>query len=66
MAQMQAAQNNFISNNATLFKDTTTEVTPEEQELRPLYCGAALGVWGGGVPEPSRTCIMCQEEVSTA
>ncbi|XP_053616126.1 E3 ubiquitin-protein ligase UBR1 isoform X2 [Plodia interpunctella] len=62
MAQMKAQMNNFISNNATLFEETTTEVTGEEQELRPLYRGAALGVWGGGVPEPSRTCIMCQEE----
>ncbi|XP_075982328.1 ubr1 ubiquitin ligase isoform X2 [Anticarsia gemmatalis] len=62
MAQMKTQMNNFISNNATLFEETTTEVTPEEQELRPLYCGAALGVWGGGVPEPARVCIMCQEE----
>nr|XP_049697372.1 E3 ubiquitin-protein ligase UBR1 isoform X4 [Helicoverpa armigera] len=62
MAQMKTQMNNFISNNATLFEETTTEVTAEEQELRPLYCGAALGVWGGGVPEPPRVCIMCQEE----
>ncbi|XP_022823526.1 E3 ubiquitin-protein ligase UBR1 isoform X2 [Spodoptera litura] len=62
MAQMQTQMNNFISKNATLFEETTTEVTAEEQELRPLYRGAALGVWGGGVPEPTRTCIMCQEE----
>lgn len=41
------------------------QVTAEEQELRPLYCGSALGVWGGGVPEPTRVCILCQEEVST-
>ncbi|CAB3225335.1 unnamed protein product [Arctia plantaginis] len=62
MAQMQTQMNNFISNNATLFEETTTEVTAEEQELRPLYCGSALGVWGGGVPEPTRVCILCQEE----
>lgn len=62
MAQMKTQMNNFISKNATLFEETTTEVTAEEQELRPLYCGAALGVWGGGVPEPARICIMCQEE----
>ncbi|KAF9424340.1 hypothetical protein HW555_000479 [Spodoptera exigua] len=62
MAQMKTQMNNFISKNATLFEETTTEVTAEEQELRPLYCGAALGVWGGGVPEPARVCIMCQEE----
>ncbi|XP_037303445.1 E3 ubiquitin-protein ligase UBR1 isoform X2 [Manduca sexta] len=62
MAQMKTQMNNFISNNATLFEETNTEVTAEEQDIRPLYCGAALGVWGGGVPEPVRTCIMCQEE----
>ncbi|KAM3966089.1 LOW QUALITY PROTEIN: ubr1 ubiquitin ligase [Aphomia sociella] len=61
MAQMKAQMNNFISNNATLFEETNTEVTAEEQDIRPLYCGAALGVWGG-VPEPPRVCIMCQEE----
>ncbi|XP_047998255.1 LOW QUALITY PROTEIN: E3 ubiquitin-protein ligase UBR1 [Leguminivora glycinivorella] len=62
MAQMKAQMNNFISNNAVLFEETTTEVTAEEQEIRPLYCGAALGVWGGGVTEAPRVCIMCQEE----
>ncbi|XP_049878281.1 E3 ubiquitin-protein ligase UBR1 isoform X3 [Pectinophora gossypiella] len=62
MAQIKTQMNNFISNNATLFEETTTEVTEEEQDLRTLYSGAALGVWGGGVPEPPRTCIMCQEE----
>ncbi|CAH2087795.1 unnamed protein product [Euphydryas editha] len=64
MAQMKAQMNNFISNNATLFQETTTEVTEEEekQDLLPLYRGAALGVWGGGVSEPPRVCIMCQEQ----
>ncbi|XP_026318050.1 E3 ubiquitin-protein ligase UBR1 [Hyposmocoma kahamanoa] len=62
MAQMKAQMNNFISKNATLFEETNTEVTEEEQEIRTLYSGAALGVWGGGVPEPTRVCIMCQEE----
>ncbi|XP_073954798.1 ubr1 ubiquitin ligase isoform X3 [Choristoneura fumiferana] len=62
MAQMKAQMNNFISNNAVLFEETTTEVTAEEQVIRPLYCGAALGVWGGGVSEEPRVCIMCQEE----
>ncbi|XP_068622953.1 E3 ubiquitin-protein ligase UBR1 [Battus philenor] len=62
MAQMKAQMNKFISNNAVLFEETNTEVTAEEQELRPLYAGAALGVWGGGVPDPPRVCIMCQEE----
>lgn len=62
MAQMQTQMNNFISNNATLFEETTTEVTAEEQLIRPLYSGAALGVWGGGVPEPARVCILCQED----
>ncbi|KAJ2945313.1 hypothetical protein O0L34_g9400 [Tuta absoluta] len=62
MAQMKTQMNNFISNNSTLFEETTTEVTEEEQEIRTLYSGAALGVWGGGVPEPPRVCIMCQEE----
>ncbi|XP_041969901.1 E3 ubiquitin-protein ligase UBR1 isoform X2 [Aricia agestis] len=64
MAQMQAQMNSFISNNATLFKETTTEVTEEEQQqdLGKLYRGAALGVWGGGVIDPPRVCIMCQEE----
>ncbi|XP_052749909.1 E3 ubiquitin-protein ligase UBR1 isoform X2 [Galleria mellonella] len=62
MAQIKTQMNNFISNNATLFQETNTEVTAEEQNLRPLYCGTALGVWGGGVPEPPRVCIMCQEE----
>lgn len=28
MAQMKAQMNNFISNNATLFQETTTEVIP--------------------------------------
>nr|XP_026492514.1 E3 ubiquitin-protein ligase UBR1 isoform X1 [Vanessa tameamea] len=64
MAQMKAQMNKFISNNATLFQETTTEVTEEEekQDLLPLYRGAALGVWGGGVSEPPRVCIMCQEQ----
>ncbi|XP_028170096.1 E3 ubiquitin-protein ligase UBR1 [Ostrinia furnacalis] len=64
MAQMKAQMNNFITNNATLFEETVTEVPPEnqEQELRSLYCGSALGVWGGGVPDAPRVCIMCQEE----
>ncbi|XP_032523092.1 E3 ubiquitin-protein ligase UBR1 isoform X1 [Danaus plexippus] len=64
MAQMKAQMNNFISNNAMLFKETTTEATEEEekQDLLPLYRGAALGVWGGGVVEPARVCIMCQEQ----
>ncbi|CAG5053999.1 unnamed protein product [Parnassius apollo] len=62
MAQMKTQMNNFISNNAVLFEETTTEVTAEEQVLRPLYAGAALGVWGGGVPDATRVCIMCQEE----
>ncbi|CAH2055648.1 unnamed protein product, partial [Iphiclides podalirius] len=62
MAQMKAQMNQFISNNAVLFEETTTEVTAEEQVLRPLYAGAALGVWGGGVPDSPRVCIMCQEE----
>jgi len=39
-------------------------VTAEEEMIRPLYCGAALGVWGGGVPDQPRVCILCQEEVS--
>ncbi|XP_060806415.1 E3 ubiquitin-protein ligase UBR1 [Amyelois transitella] len=62
MAQMKTQMNNFISNNATLFEETTTEVTREEQEQRALPRGAALGVWGGGAAQPARVCIMCQEE----
>ncbi|CAH0663514.1 unnamed protein product [Chilo suppressalis] len=65
MAQMKSQMNNFIANNATLFEETATEVASDgggQQELRALYCGAALGVWGGGVPDPPRVCIMCQEE----
>ncbi|XP_050682744.1 E3 ubiquitin-protein ligase UBR1 isoform X2 [Leptidea sinapis] len=64
MAQMKAQMNNFISNNSTLFEETTTEVTEEEQsqDLVSLYRGAALGVWGGGISDPPRVCIMCQEQ----
>ncbi|XP_045504697.1 E3 ubiquitin-protein ligase UBR1 isoform X2 [Colias croceus] len=64
MAQMQAQMNKFITNNATLFEETTTEATEEEQkqDLACLYRGAALGVWGGGGSDPPRVCIMCQEQ----
>ncbi|CAH2240133.1 jg6387 [Pararge aegeria aegeria] len=64
MAQMKNQMNKFIANNTTLFEETNTAVTEEEekQDLLPLYRGAALGVWGGGVNEAPRICIMCQEQ----
>ncbi|CAK1542493.1 unnamed protein product [Leptosia nina] len=64
MAQMQAQMNKFITNNSLLFEETTTEATEEEQtqDLVSLYRGSALGVWGGGVSDPPRVCIMCQEQ----
>ncbi|XP_045778692.1 E3 ubiquitin-protein ligase UBR1 isoform X1 [Maniola jurtina] len=64
MAQMKNQMNKFIANNTTLFQETNSEVTEEEekQDLTPLYRGAALGVWGGGVSEAPRVCIMCQEQ----
>lgn len=64
MAQMLAAQNNFITNNATLFEETATESNVEEPmpEVAEVPANVkALGVWGGGLTEPSSVCIMCQE-----
>ncbi|GBP60009.1 E3 ubiquitin-protein ligase UBR1 [Eumeta japonica] len=63
MAQMQAAQKSFITNNATLFRETDTETDADaEAEQPPRPTGVALGVWGGALPEPPRICILCQEE----
>ncbi|XP_047516018.1 E3 ubiquitin-protein ligase UBR1 isoform X1 [Pieris napi] len=64
MAQMQAQMNSFITSNSTLFEETITEITEEEESenLASLYCGSALGVWGGGVTDMPRVCIMCQEQ----
>ncbi|KAL4703355.1 hypothetical protein ACJJTC_013121 [Scirpophaga incertulas] len=66
MAQMKTQMNNFISNHATLFEETVTEakVEPKSDDVKVHYSGAALGVWGGGVRDAARICIMCQEEAS--
>ncbi|CAG9128752.1 unnamed protein product [Plutella xylostella] len=67
LAQMQAAQNKFICNNARLFASTDVARSEPErgaERARRAGRGGALGTWGGAAAQPPRVCIMCQEEVS--
>ncbi|XP_048481465.1 E3 ubiquitin-protein ligase UBR1 [Plutella xylostella] len=67
LAQMQAAQNKFICNNARLFASTDVARSEPErgaERARRAGRGGALGTWGGAAAQPPRVCIMCQEEAT--